>query len=167
MYPSTAADIPRQVDKAHGSNPVVGCRAPCCGALVLMSVLTAGCERVLPMGEQRAASQVHQEWVEALLEGLQFGTSGVARAAGYEQRTRELKDVAIDRGDLIMTAERGIILIDSNADTVSLKLFEVRGVDAEAGEMSAWGEMVLGPVDVGVDVVEEGDSVPPLRVPGI
>ena len=144
--------FPRHTSRRHRV-PVVALALP---------LALAGCSGG---DDPRAASQVRQQYTELLLDGIPFATSGYARAAGYSPRTGELNDVSIDFGGRLMTARRAIVLVDSVSDTVSLRLFDVTSADPEAGGLEQRAEMILGPVHLGVDVVERADTIPVLDIP--
>lgn len=118
----------------------------CAGALMV----APGCSK----RETRTVEQVQRSYAQSMVAGLDFGLQGRVRAKAYDELTFRLMDVSIDAGDAgLIHADYADILVDVDANTISLRLEGVLTASAAGGGMTETDSLTTEPVRLDVDVV--------------
>ena len=94
----------------------------------MMLVLVASCGRQPAL----SASDIREKYAQQLLAGAASGFT-VIKAGRYDAATGMLFDVRIADGERMIHAERAEILVSTEMQTVSLRLYEVVGADETSG----------------------------------
>jgi hypothetical protein len=96
----------------------------CAAALALL----AACDR----GEAMSADDIRETYALQLVEGAASGFT-VIKADRYDAATGMLHDIRIEDGERMIYAARAEILVSTEMQTVSLRLYEVVGADETTG----------------------------------
>lgn len=110
---------------------------------------------------QKTVIEIKREYAARLVEGMEFGESGRLKASSFDDRTYILHRVTIDSDTSLASAERAEILVDVEADTLRLRLFNVVGTDAGddaadgggGGGIGETAEVTTEPMKLGVDAI--------------
>ncbi len=108
---------------------------------------------------QKTVIEIKREYAARLVEGMEFGASGRLKASSFDDRTYILHRVTIDSDTSLASAERAEILVDVEADTLRLRLFNVVGADAGddaadgGGRIGETAEVTTEPMQLGVDAI--------------
>ena len=115
-------------------------------------VAAPGCSE----GRERVGVEKYRREFVARVQagGVQIGGAGSMTVERVDPITLDLYGVSIDGGDVggMVYAERAQVVLDAEADTMSLRLFEVTGALEGEGLMTS-PTLVMEAWPVGVDLV--------------
>ncbi|MFG0276302.1 MAG: hypothetical protein ACF8QF_14735 [Phycisphaerales bacterium] len=116
--------MPKPINTPAHAARRVALAIACAAALALLTA----CSR----GEARSAQDIRETYARQLVEGAASGFT-VIKADRYDAATGMLHDIRIEDGERIIHAERAEILVSTEMQTVSLRLYEVVGADETTG----------------------------------
>jgi len=95
------------------------------------------------------------KYANMFVEGVDFGLSGRIKARAFDPETKDLLDVRIEEIDSrILHANRGELIVDTRADTISLRLIGVTSADVETGMLMTVPMFLTEAIDLDVDVID-------------
>jgi len=106
-------------------------------------------------GEERTAADVRTMYADMFIEGVDFGLSGRITARAIDPITKNLLDVNIEEiNSKILHANRGELIVDTNADTISIRLVGVTSADTESGVLTTVPMFLTEAIELDFDVIE-------------
>ena len=103
----------------------------CCLVLILVSA-TAGCAKDPNAG--LSAREVKERYARLLINGFSHGMY-VVKAERADPSTLELFNIRLDDGTHYLHADRAEILVSTELEAVSLRLYGVVTADPDTGEL--------------------------------
>lgn len=126
-----------------------------------LPVIALACIASLPLvgcadsGEAQTVEQVRQRYAEQFVSGMDYGLSGRIKARAIDPATNDLLDVSIEEIDKrILHADRGEIIVDPVANTISIRLIGVTSADVESGVLDTAPMYLTEAIKLGYDVTE-------------
>ena len=101
----------------------------------------------------KTADQVRAHYAARFLEGMDYGLSGRISARAIDPATNDLLDVSIEEIDAsILHASRGEIIVNTEDNTISIRLIGVTSADVETGVLASVPMYVTEAIELGYDV---------------
>lgn len=105
--------------------------------------------------EPMTAQQVRAKYAQHFVDGVDYGLSGRIKARAIDPETNDLLDVTIEEIDKRMLhADRGELIVDSRANTLSIRLVGVTSADIESGVLDTSPMYLTEAIELGFDVID-------------